>query len=137
MVQGCITKLSSKDFHSYCTQLIWFKERLAKSSDLAKFWLNLLEIIEILFNLIYATRLGNQDLYVESLRKTLPWFFVYDRQNYRRFLTIRFQELLSLESCHPNVYEEFQKGIFSVLLSDNITFGRMENDYPNYHQQRH
>ena len=26
LVQGCITMLSNKDFHNYCTQLITFKE---------------------------------------------------------------------------------------------------------------
>ena len=79
LVQGCITILSSKDFHNYCMELTTFKEQMAKSSDLAKFWLSSLDIIEILLKLIYATRSGNWDFYVESLRKTLPWFFAYDR----------------------------------------------------------
>ena len=55
LVQGCITMLSSKDFHNYCKQLKKLKEQLTKSSDLAKFWLSFLDIIEILLNLIYAT----------------------------------------------------------------------------------
>ena len=55
-------------------------------------------------------------------------FFTYDKQNYSQFLATQFQELLSFESWHPNVYEEFQKGNSSVQLSDNNTFGRMEPD---------
>ena len=91
LVQGCITMLSSKDFHNSCMDLITFKEQLAKGSDLARFWFSFLDILEIFLNLIYATQSGNWDMYVESLRKRLPWFFAYDRQIYSRFLATHFQ----------------------------------------------
>ena len=67
--------LSSIELRNYCTRLINFKENLAQRSDLSKFWLSFLEVTEILLNLIYATRSGNWNLYVESLRTTLPCFF--------------------------------------------------------------
>ena len=122
------THLSRQELHSYCTNLITFKESMAKQSELARFWFSFLDIVVILLNIIYATRSGDWDLYVESLRTSLPWFFAYDRTNYSRYLTTHLNELLALESTHPDVYNEFQKGNFSVQISESNTFGRMEAD---------
>ena len=36
--------------------------------------------------------------------------------------------MFNLESEHPDVYEEFSKGHFSVQMSDHNTFGRNEAD---------
>ena len=73
--------LESKELQEFCTSLITYKDNLAERSTLAKFWISFLEMIEVLLNLIYATRSGNWDLYIETIRSTLPWFFAYDRQN--------------------------------------------------------
>jgi len=87
-----------------------------------------LEMIEVLLNLIYATRSGQWDLYVEAVRSTLPWFFAYDRINYSRYLTAHYHDLLALETKYPDIYLEYQKGNFSVQLSNTNTFGKMETD---------
>ena len=119
--------LTCKELRDYCTKLIDFKENLAKKSDYARFWFSFLEIIEILLNLIYATRSGNWHLYVESLRSTLPWFVAYDRTNYSRYLTTHYIDAFTLKSTHPDLYH-FQKGNFPVQISEKYTFGRMEAD---------
>ena len=67
--------IASKELRDYCTNLINFEENLAQGSNLARLWLSFLEVIEILLNMIYATRSRNWNLYVESLRSTLPWLF--------------------------------------------------------------
>ena len=46
-----IRLLASKELCDYCTNLINFKENLAQRSDLARFWLSFLEVIEVLLNL--------------------------------------------------------------------------------------
>ena len=66
--------LSRMEQRDYCTKLINFKENLAQRSDLPRCWLKLLEVIEIFFNLICATRSGNWPWYVNSVRNTLPCF---------------------------------------------------------------
>ena len=65
---------------------------------------------------------------MEFLRSTLPWLFAYDRTNYSKYLTAHYTDLLTLENTHPDVYNEFQKGQFSVQISEKNTFGRMEAD---------
>ena len=119
---------SCQELQNYSNELITFKENLAKESNLAKFWFSFLDMCEILFNLLYATRSGQWYLYVAAVRQSLPWFFAYDRTNYSRYLTTHFQDLSSLEVDFPFIYEEFTKGNFSVQLSSSNPFGRMEAD---------
>ena len=119
---------SSEELQDYCTKLITYKEKLSDESNLARFWTSFLEIIEVLLNLIYSTRTGNWDLYLESVRSSLPWFFAYDRPNYSRYLTAHYYDLVALETKHPHVYEQFQDGNFSVQVSEANPFGRVEAD---------
>ena len=85
-------------------------------------------MVETLLNLIYATRAGNWNLYVETIKSTLPWFFAYDRTNYSRYLTVHHQDLLTLKDDFPEIHSEFEKGNFSVQISDKNPFGRSEAD---------
>ncbi len=64
--------ITSKEMEDYSNQLVSFKESLASKGDLAKFWLSFLQMCELLFNLIYATRSGHWSLYLVSLRQSLP-----------------------------------------------------------------
>ena len=82
----------------------------------------------MLFNLICATRSGKWNLYIETIRTALPWFFAYDRQNYSRYLTAHYYDLLLLKDSHPEIYAEFKIGNFSVQLSEINPFARMEMD---------
>ena len=45
--------------------------------------------------LIYvrSIREGNFKLYVETLRKLLKWFFIFDRYNHARWLTVQWVDL--------------------------------------------
>ena len=82
--------VSSKEMQEYSNKLVSFKECLAGKGDLPKFWLTFLEMCELLFNLIFATRSGHWSLYLVSLRQALPWFFAYYRPNYSRYLTAHY-----------------------------------------------
>ena len=64
--------IESKELQEFCTSLITYKDNPAERSTLAKFWISFLEMIEVLLNLIYTTRSGNWDLYIETVRSTLP-----------------------------------------------------------------
>ena len=97
-------------------------------SAIKKFWLSLFEMIEVLLNLFYATHSGQWHLYIETIRSVLPYFFAYDRQNYSRYLTTNYQELLLLKDNHPEIYAEFQNGNFSLHESESNSFPRMEMD---------
>ena len=77
-------------------------------------WSSLLDMIETLLLFIRGTREGNFDLHLAAVRLMLPWFFAYDRQNYARYLSIYYSEMMQLKVTHPAVYTEFCKGQFVV-----------------------
>ena len=118
----------SKEPQEFCTSIITYKDNLAERSTLVKFWISFIEMTEVLLNLIHATRSRNWDLYIETVRSTLPWFFAYDRQNYSRYLTAYYCDLAFLNISHPEIYREFPNGNFSIQLSASSPFARMEMD---------
>ena len=120
--------LQSNELQELCTSVITYKDNVAQKSTMTKFWLSFLEMIEVLLNLIYATRLGKWDPYIETIRSILPWCFAYDRQNYSRYLTAHYYDLVFLNINHPEIYTEFQNGNFSIQISSNNPFSRMEMD---------
>ena len=107
--------VSSKEMQEYSNKLVTFKEKLADKGDLAKFWRSFLEMCELLFNIIFATRSGHWSLYLMSLRQALPWFFAY-------------KDLVHLEKDFPDIHSEFENGNFSVQPSPENPFGRIEAD---------
>ena len=53
---------------------------------------------------------------------------MYDRHNYARYLTFHYIEMTNLGKNHPSIYQEFMNGSFSVQVSDNNPFGKLEAD---------
>ena len=41
-------------------------------------------------------------------------YFTFNHQNYLRWLTVYHDKLLKLKNSHPNIYEEFKNGCFSL-----------------------
>ena len=62
-----------------------------------------LDICELLFNLIYATRTGNWELYLACIEEIIPWTFAYDRQNYARYLMPYLDDMRALPEVMPEV----------------------------------
>ena len=118
----------SAEFKEYVNKRYDFEETLMSESVMWRFWKSYLDMWELFLCIIYATRSGDWELYVESIRSILPWIFAYDRQNYARYLTLHFMDLLNLEENYPSVHCEFIKGSFAVQMSSDNPFGKMEAD---------
>ena len=71
------------------------------------FWFSFLEMMNVLFAYTRATKLGNWDLHLETTLKMIPWFFAYDRQNYSRYASYYWAEMVQLHKTHPNIHKEF------------------------------
>ena len=93
-----------------------------------RFWNSFLSVVDNILSILYATRTVDWILNIESIRRFLPWAFAYDRQNYARYLTLHLMEMVNLEENHRCTYDDFMMGNFSVQMSDNNTFGRLEAD---------
>ena len=118
----------SAEFKEYVNKLYDFQEALMSESVMWRFWKSYLDMWELFLCIIYAKRSGDWELNVESIRSILPWLFAYDRQNYARYLTLYFMDLLNLEENYPSIHCEFIKGSFAVQMSSDNPFGKMEAD---------
>ena len=115
----------SAEFKEYVNKLHDFEEALMSESVMWRFWKSYLDMWELFLCIIYATRSGDWELYVESIRSILLWVFAYDRQNYARYPTLHFMDLLNLEENYPSVHCEFIKSSFAVQMSSDNPFGKM------------
>ena len=62
-------------------------------------------------------------LYIVALTKIVPWFFALDHIYYSRLIPVYLRDMVLLQECHHNVYEEFMKGkkkkhAFSAIAID-------------------
>ena len=99
-----------------------------KGTDLQKYWLSYLEMIELFLNLIYSTRVGDWEFYLSCIEQVIIWAFAYDRQNYAKYLLPFLNDMRSLPTTHPEVYQAFCQGEFSVQMSNANGFSRNEAD---------
>lgn len=58
---------------------------------------------EILLGLLRASREGNWELHVSTVRKMIPWCFAYDKVNYARYLSSYLSEMSHLEEEHAEL----------------------------------
>lgn len=99
-----------------------------ENGKLSEFWMSYIDIVEILLGLLRASREGNWELHVSSIRKMIPWCFAYDNLNYARYLSAYLSEMSHLEEDHPDVIAYFRSGGFSVQIGDENPFGRIPVD---------
>lgn len=70
----------------------WLCEKSVEN-EVYRFWKMVMELEMYILIYIRSIREGNYKLYVETLRKLLKWFFIFDRYNYARWLTIQWFDL--------------------------------------------
>ena len=121
--------IDGENSRSYNIKYIDFIDNIRQcGGDLASFWISFLEVSQILLNIIYATRSGDWELLLETLKDVVPYTFSYNTVNYSRYLSSILGEMMQLEHTHPDVYRAFSAGHFSVQLTEGNSFGRIEPD---------
>ena len=91
---------------------------------LINFWLSCVEMIELLFNIIYAVRSWSWDLLLEFAREMIPYCFACNNANYARYLTNFLDDMLAFESDFPEVYQRFSDADFAARLTNTNRFSR-------------
>lgn len=79
------------------------------------------------FQFVKSCRTANFQLYIETLNSLMPWVFALDHSHYSRNLPIHLRDMVSLETLHPDVYQEFLKGHFMGQKSKHA-FSMMPRD---------
>lgn len=99
------------------------------NGDLSAFWMSYIQLVgDVLLGLIQASREGNWQLHLFAIRQMIPWCFAYDKMNYARYLPPYYAQMTTLEVDHPEVYQSFMEGQFSVQLAGDNPFGRLPVD---------
>ena len=88
---------------------------LAKSSITGNY--HAAEIIMLLY--VMSIYEGNFELYVELLRKIVPWIFPLDHTHYSRWLPDHTRDMMLLSEKHPAVLDKFCAGKFAVYKTSN------------------
>ena len=83
---------------------------------------------KIVLGLLRASREGDWDLHLHSIRMMIPWCFAYDKVNYSRYLTPYFAQMTNLGDKNPEVRKAFKGSSFSVQLASSNPFGRIPVD---------
>ena len=95
---------------------------------LSSFWMSYVDMVELMLNMIRASREGNWPLHLASVRDMIPWCFAYDHLNYARYMPVYYGDMCSLAQTHPEAYEFLINGGFSVQIGAENPFGRIPVD---------
>ena len=99
-----------------------------ENGKLSEFWVSYLDLVDILLAMKRASREGDWDLHLSSIRKLIPWYFAYDNINYARYLSSYLSEMSHLEDEHPHVFTHLMSGGFAVQLGEDNPFGKIPVD---------
>ena len=59
-------------------------------------------------------------MYVDSLTKLAPWFFILDHINYARWLPVHIRDMVNLSTAHQQIATEFNNGNFTVHKTEKV-----------------
>ena len=99
-----------------------------KKGKLSSFWMSYIDLVDILLNMVRASREGHWELHLSAIEQMIPWCFAYDNVNYARYLPAYLSEMTHLEETHPEAHEFLKSGGFSVQIGDQNPFGRVPVD---------
>ena len=105
-----------------------YLQTLRNKGDLSSLWMTYIELVELMLNMLRATREGNWKLHLKAIHDLVPWCFAYDNINYARYLSAYYAEMSNLHIEHPQVYEYMEQGGFSVQIGSSNSFGRIPVD---------
>ena len=107
-------------FHNLFQLIDQFDQKIVDGEfgTMAMFWQSFVDMVQVLLDFIKSMRMRDWDLHLQSMRRMLPWFHAYDHVNYSRHLTYCWASQKNLHDNHPEIYEEFKRGNFSVKRSN-------------------
>ncbi|XP_057306368.1 uncharacterized protein LOC130644684 [Hydractinia symbiolongicarpus] len=119
----------SKEVNNVLREYSQFRQDTEKGNHgaTAQYWMGYVEMIRLYHDFSRSLRDGNFDLYVCCLPKVANYFFSMNHPNYARWIVRYHDNLLKLKDSHPEVYTEFQRGLFSLRRTQK-SFSRLPID---------
>jgi hypothetical protein len=94
-------------------------EMKCSSSPTFLFWLQVLNLEELLLAFVRSLRQGDYQLFKECLKQMIPWFYLFDHIHYARWLSVHIKDLQELPEKCPEVDHQFNLGNFVVRKTRN------------------
>ena len=104
------------------TKLQKHKEHLSGCRT-GRLWLQFLEMVAILRRSVKAERTGNFELQLQCVKDMLPCFAASGHNDYLKSARLYLQQLLELRVTHPDVFQRFMKGHYSIRRSNRYWAG--------------
>ena len=73
------------------------------NGELSCFWISYIDMVEILFGLIRASKEGYWMLHLATIKAVIPLVLTYDRLNYANYLPVYYNQMLNLPMVHQRV----------------------------------
>ncbi len=112
----------SESLSRISTKLLKHKEHLSDCRT-GRLWLQYLEMVAILRRSIKAERTGNFELHLQCVKDMLPYFAASGHNNYLKSARLYLQQMLELRVTHPDVFQRFMKGHYSIRRSNRYWAG--------------
>ncbi len=94
-----------------------------KSSRTASLWFQFMKMIDILRQYIRAEHTGNWALHLNAISKMLPYLAASGHNHCSQSAWVYLQQMSQLEEQHPDIYQQFQEGLYVVRRSDRLWAG--------------
>ena len=111
----------------YVGQLKMHIEDKENIGELAQFFLQYLQQVESLLQLISACRSGDWEGYLAALENNIKYFFAHDLLNYARLMPIHLGQMNALEQDDPATWNALETGDF-VVAKSVVPFTRLFTD---------
>ena len=97
--------------------LLHIRPLVRSSGDMAFYFHLYLDMIDLLFNIIYFQRSGNWSGYLQAIAEFLPFCFSLNRQNYARNLSYHYVHILNLPTSRPTLNRHLEDSGFTASIS--------------------
>ncbi|KYN10044.1 hypothetical protein ALC57_17839 [Trachymyrmex cornetzi] len=85
----------------------------------AQYYVMYIEFVNYYLMFTRSIRVGDFDLYKFIIPKLCNLFFMFNQNNYARWLLKYHDDLLTVEQKHPQLAEEFKRGMFGIKRTSN------------------
>ena len=127
----CSTSLESFRMDESCKRIqhlfgIYRDALCHENSQLTEFWMNYIDMVDLLLGLIRAER--DWYLHLGCIREMIPCCFAMDKTNYSRYLPVHYAQMMELGNISPTLHQQLLNGGFSVQLKSGNPFGKIAID---------
>ncbi|CAH2096461.1 unnamed protein product [Euphydryas editha] len=127
--KSLINTLDNEVISEIVLKYLQYKEdtKNGKFGKTAQYYMMYIDFINYYLMLTRSIRMGDFELYKYVIPKISNIFFIFNQINYARWLQKYYDNLLRIEETHPDLAEDFKKGMFGVKRTDK-DFSRVPVD---------